>query len=245
MFSLFRKVTLVLKNPHREGTVMNHTVLVTGSSRGIGLELCKQLNERGDRVIATCRQSTDALAALDVEVLENVDVSDPKSLKLLSARLKERKIDWLVNNAGVLQSFSLDDLDMDCIANFKKMFDVNSLGPLLATKSLLKHLGSGSKVGLITSRMGSIADNDSGGSYGYRMSKAAANAAGKSLAIDLKSQGIAVGILHPGYVRTDMTGHSGLMDADESVIGLIERMDNLNLTNTGSFWHTNGDLLSW
>ena len=224
---------------------MNQTILVTGSSRGIGLELCKQLNERGDRVIATCRQSTDALAALDVEVLENVDVSDPKSLKLLSARLKERKIDWLVNNAGVLQSVSLDDLDMDCIANFKKMFDVNSLGPLLATKLLLKHLGSGSKVGLITSRMGSIADNDSGGSYGYRMSKAAANAVGKSLAIDLKSQGIAVGILHPGYVRTDMTGHSGLMDADESVIGLIERMDNLNLTNTGSFWHTNGDLLSW
>jgi NAD(P)-dependent dehydrogenase (short-subunit alcohol dehydrogenase family) len=207
--------------------------------------LCKQLNERGDRVIATCRQSTDALAALDVEVLENVDVSDPKSLTLLSARLKERKIDWLINNAGVLQSFSLDDLDMSCIANFKKMFDVNSLGPLLATKLLLKHLGSGSKVGLITSRMGSIADNDSGGSYGYRMSKAAANAAGKSLAIDLKSQGIAVGILHPGYVRTDMTGHIGLMDADESVIGLIERMDNLNLTNTGSFWHTNGDLLSW
>lgn len=224
---------------------MNHTVLVTGSSRGIGLELCKQLNERGDRVIATCRQSTDALAALDVEVLENVDVSDPKSLTLLSTRLKERKIDWLINNAGVLQSFCLDDLDMSCIANFKKMFDVNSLGPLLATKLLLKHLGSGSKVGLITSRMGSIEDNDSGGSYGYRMSKAAANAAGKSLAIDLKSQGIAVGILHPGYVRTDMTGHSGLMDADESVIGLIERMDNLNLTNTGSFWHTNGDLLSW
>ena len=224
---------------------MNHTVLVTGSSRGIGLELCKQLNERGDRVIATCRQSTDALAALDVEVLENVDVSDPKSLTLLSARLKEQKIDWLINNAGVLQSFSLDDLGMSCIANFKKMFDVNSLGPLLATKLLLKHLGSGSKVGLITSRMGSIADNDSGGSYGYRMSKAAANAAGKSLAIDLKSQGIAVGILHPGYVRTDMTGHIGLMDADESVIGLIKRMDNLNLTNTGSFWHTNGDLLSW
>ena len=224
---------------------MNHTVLVTGSSRGIGLELCKQLNERGDRVIATCRQSTDALAALDVEVLENVDVSDPKSLTLLSARLKERKIDWLINNAGVLQSFSLDDLGMSCIANFKKMFDVNSLGPLLVTKLLLKHLGSGSKVGLITSRMGSIADNDSGGSYGYRMSKAAANAAGKSLAIDLKSQGIAVGILHPGYVRTDMTGHIGLMDADESVIGLIKRMDNLNLTNTGSFWHTNGDLLSW
>lgn len=224
---------------------MNQTVLVTGSSRGIGLELCRQLNERGDRVIATCRRSTDALKALDVEVFENVDVSDPKALNLLSDRLKRRRIDWLVNNAGILQSFGFNDLDTNCIANIKKMFEVNSLGPLLATKSLVKHLDSGSKVGLITSRMGSISDNDSGGSYGYRMSKAAANAVGKSLAIDLKSQGIAVGILHPGYVRTEMTGHNGLMDVDESAIGLIDRMDNLNLTNTGSFWHTNGDLLSW
>lgn len=224
---------------------MNQTVLVTGSSRGIGLELCRQLNERGDRVIATCRRSTDALKALDVEVFENVDVSDPKALNLLSDRLKGRRLDWLVNNAGILQSFGFNDLDTNCIANIKKMFDVNSLGPLLATKSLVKHLDSGSKVGLITSRMGSISDNDSGGSYGYRMSKAAANAVGKSLAIDLKSQGIAVGILHPGYVRTEMTGHNGLMDVDESAIGLIDRMDNLNLTNTGSFWHTNGDLLSW
>jgi len=224
---------------------MNQTVLVTGSSRGIGLELCRQLNERGDRVIATCRRSTDALKALDVEVFENIDVSDPKALNLLSDRLKGRRLDWLVNNAGILQSFGFNDLDTNCIANIKKMFEVNSLGPLLATKSLVKHLDSGSKVGLITSRMGSISDNDSGGSYGYRMSKAAANAVGKSLAIDLKSQGIAVGILHPGYVRTEMTGHKGLMDVDESAIGLIDRMDNLNLTNTGSFWHTNGDLLSW
>ena len=224
---------------------MSRTVLVTGSSRGIGLELCRQLKERGDHVVATCRRSTDALSALDVEVLEDVDVSDPESLNLLSIRLMERKIDWLLNNAGILQSFGLNDLDANCSVKFKKMFDVNSLGPLLATKSLLKHLDRGSKVGLITSRMGSIADNDSGGSYAYRMSKAAANAAGKSLSIDLKSHGISVGILHPGYVRTDMTGHNGLMDVDEAVIGLIERMDNLNLTNTGSFWHTNGDILPW
>jgi len=224
---------------------MSRTVLVTGSSRGIGLELCRQLKERGDHVVATCRRSTDALSALDVEVLEDVDVSDPASLNLLSIRLMERKIDWLLNNAGILQSFGLNDLDANCSVKFKKMFDVNSLGPLLATKSLLKHLDRGSKVGLITSRMGSIADNDSGGSYAYRMSKAAANAAGKSLSIDLKSHGISVGILHPGYVRTDMTGHNGLMDVDEAVIGLIERMDNLNLTNTGSFWHTNGDILPW
>jgi NAD(P)-dependent dehydrogenase (short-subunit alcohol dehydrogenase family) len=93
--------------------------------------------------------------------------------------------------------------------------------------------------------MGSIADNDSGGSYGYRMSKAAVNAAGKSLAIDLKPRGIAVAILHPGWVKTDMTGHGGLVDTDESVSGLIERLNELNLENTGSFWHMNGELLPW
>jgi len=106
-------------------------------------------------------------------------------------------------------------------------------------------LKAGAKIALVTSRMGSIADNDSGGSYGYRMSKAALNAAGVSLARDLQARGIAVAILHPGYVRTDMTGHSGLIDVDEAVNGLLERIDELNLDNSGSFWHRNGELLPW
>jgi NAD(P)-dependent dehydrogenase (short-subunit alcohol dehydrogenase family) len=125
------------------------------------------------------------------------------------------------------------------------MFEVNSLGPLLTTLALVNNMGKGSKVGIITSRMGSIDDNGSGGSYGYRMSKAAVNATGKSLAIDLKPRGIAVAILHPGWVKTDMTGHRGLIDTTESVSGLIERMKELNLENTGSFWHTNGEQLPW
>ena len=106
-------------------------------------------------------------------------------------------------------------------------------------------MSQGSKVGIITSRMGSIADNDSGGSYAYRMSKAAVNAAGKSLSIDLKPKGIAVAILHPGWVRTDMTGHGGLIDADESAKGLLDRMAELNLDNSGTFWHMNGEVLPW
>ena len=93
--------------------------------------------------------------------------------------------------------------------------------------------------------MGSIADNDSGGSYGYRMSKAALNAAGASLAIDLRPRGISVAILHPGYVRTEMTGNAGLIDADESVSGLLKRIDELTPDNSGSFWHSNGDVLPW
>jgi len=224
---------------------MSKIALVTGSNRGIGLELCTQLKQRAFDVIATCRQSSSALDALAVEVIEDVEVSDLKSLASLVEKLADRRIDWLINNAGIADGIAMDALDDRAIASCKRMFEINSLGPLLVTQALLGNLGEGSKVGIITSRMGSIADNDSGGSYGYRMSKSAVNAAGKSLAIDLKPRGIAVGILHPGWVRTDMTGHSGLIDTDESAAGLLARMEELNIDNTGSFWHTNGELLPW
>ena len=224
---------------------MSQRVLVTGTNRGIGLELCRQLKQRGDEVIATCRKASKELKDLDVEIIEGVEVSDPRSLSGLAEKLDGRKIDWLINNAGIAGGLGLSDIDVDAIESFKRMYEVNSLGPLLTTQTLLNNLNEGSKVGIITSRMGSVADNDSGGSYAYRMSKAAVNAAGKSLSIDLKSKGISVGILHPGYVRTDMTNHNGLMDTDESASGLLARMDELNLNNTGSFWHSNGDLLPW
>lgn len=224
---------------------MTQTALITGSNRGIGLELCRQLKQRGFDVIATCRHRSPALNELGVEIIEDVEVSDPVSLHNLSDKLGDRKIDWLINNAGIAGGLGLADIDANTVESFKRMFEVNSLGPLLTTQALLKHLPNGSKVGLITSRMGSIADNDSGGSYAYRMSKAALNAAGKSLSIDLKSKGIAVAILHPGWVRTDMTGHGGLVDADESAKGLLDRMAGLNLDNSGTFWHMNGDILPW
>ena len=224
---------------------MSQTALVTGSNRGIGLEFCTQLKQRGFDVIATCRKASKELNALGVEVIENVEVSDPTSLQALAAKLAGRPIDWLINNAGIAGSLGLSDIDVAAVESFKRQYEVNSLGPLLTTQILSNNLGDGSKVGLVTSRMGSIADNDSGGSYAYRMSKAALNAAGKSLSIDLKPLGIAVAILHPGWVRTDMTGHGGLIDTDESVSGLLKRMDELNLDNSGTFWHTNGEVLPW
>jgi NAD(P)-dependent dehydrogenase (short-subunit alcohol dehydrogenase family) len=224
---------------------MSQTALVTGSNRGIGLEFCKQLKQRGFDVIATCRKASSELEALGVEVIENVEVSDPTSLNALVEKLAGRQIDWLINNAGIAGGLGLSDINVEAVESFKRQYEVNSLGPLLTTQILSGNLANGSKVGLVTSRMGSIADNDSGGSYAYRMSKAALNAAGKSLSIDLKPQGIAVGILHPGWVRTDMTGHGGLIDTDESVDGLLKRMDELNLDNTGTFWHTNGEVLPW
>lgn len=224
---------------------MAKTALVTGSSRGIGLEFCTQLQQRGFDVIATCRSATPALQALGVEVIEHVEVSDPDSLHQLVEKLDGRKIDWLINNAGIAGGLGLNDISTTAIERSKRMFEVNSLGPLLVTNALMHNLSKGSKVGLVTSRMGSIADNDSGGSYAYRMSKAALNAAGKSLSIDLKPQGIAVAILHPGWVRTDMTSHGGLINTDESVDGLLKRMDALELSNSGTFWHTNGEELPW
>ncbi len=224
---------------------MSQTVLITGSNRGIGLALCQQLKHKGFHVIATCRQSSNALAALEVEIIENVEVSDQKSLLNLAKHLSGRKLDWLINNAGIANGISMDRLDEDSIVSCKRMFEVNSLGPLLTTQALLNNLRDGSKVGIITSRMGSMDDNDSGGSYGYRMSKAAVNSAGKSLSVDLKPQGIAVAILHPGWVKTDMTDHNGLIETDESAAGLIARMEALTLENTGGFWHSNGELLLW
>lgn len=221
------------------------TALVTGANRGIGLALSTQLAVRGMDVIGVCRQSSSALAAPNIEVIENIDVSNPENLASLASQLSGRRIDYLINNAGIADGIAMDDLDARAIASCKRMFEVNSLGPLLTTQALLGCLGEGSKVGIITSRMGSVDDNDSGGSYGYRMSKAAVNAAGKSLSIDLKPRGIAVGILHPGWVRTDMTGHGGLIDTDESARGLLARMDELNLSNTGTFWHMNGEQLPW
>ena len=218
------------------------TTVVTGSNRGIGLELCRQASARGDSVYALCREVSKELESLPVRIIADVDVSADQSIQQLPSRLKGVDIDILINNAGILSRQSLDNLDLDAI---RHQFEVNSLGPLKITQSLLGNLKSGAKVAIVTSRMGSIADNTSGSHYGYRMSKAAVNMAGVSLARDLESRGIAVVLLHPGYVSTDMTGHSGSVQPDESVRGLLTRIDELTMATSGSFKHMNGETLPW
>ena len=220
------------------------TYLVTGANRGIGLEICRQLVARGEEVIAVCRSSSDELGSLGVEVVDGIDVSEPADAAALAGRLSGRQIDVLINNAGILRRDGLSEIAAstdDLLVQFR----TNSIGPILVTQALLSNLHRGSKVGIVTSRMGSVTDNTSGGAYGYRMSKAAVNIAGVSLAHDLKDRGVAVALLHPGYVRTDMTGHEGFVDADESARGLIERMDELTLETSGGFWHANGETLPW
>jgi NAD(P)-dependent dehydrogenase (short-subunit alcohol dehydrogenase family) len=217
------------------------TVLITGANKGIGLELTKQLSERGDAVIALCRKTSDELEALGVRVFRGVDVTDQDALDTVAGDLGDTPIDILINNAGIFENETLDDLDFDRI---RKQFEVNALGAIRVTSTLKSHLGKGSKIIILTSRMGSIDDNTSGSFYGYRMSKAALNMAGVNLAHDFRGKGVAVAILHPGMVATEMTGRHGI-PTSESAQGLIARIDELQLADSGGFWHANGDRLPW
>lgn len=218
------------------------TVVITGANRGIGLEFVKQYLAKGETVIALCRKASEELTKTGAQVIENVDVSDTNSLEAALPALQGLSIDLLINNAGVLRNESLHDMSA---SNIEYQFRVNALGPLVVTQMLQHQLGKGAKVALITSRMGSVTDNTSGGRYGYRMSKAALNIAGVSLAQDLKQQEVAVALLHPGYVQTDMVNNTGDITAAVSVERLIQRIEDLNMSNTGTFWHSNGDVLPW
>jgi len=221
------------------------TTLITGANRGIGLALAAHHAARGEHVIGVCRQSSRELAALGVRVESGVDVTDLATLAALRERLADIAIDRLILNAGVLHKESLGALDAAAFEHMRRQFEINALGPLRVVEALHSNLRVGSKIGIITSRMGSIADNGSGGYYGYRMSKAAVNAAGKSLAEDLRSRGIAVFMLHPGYVSTAMTGHSGDITPEQAAANLTARLDELDLGQTGTFWHANGQPLPW
>lgn len=220
---------------------MSH-VFVTGANRGIGLELCRLFHARGDSVIAACRKSSPELEDLGVRVEVGVDVGSDEAIKALGKRLEGQRIDILVNNAGILERHGLDSFVLESI---RRQFEINALGPLRVTAALLSKMPSGGKVVIVTSRMGSIADNGSGGSYGYRMSKAAVNMAGASLAHDLRPRGISVLLVHPGYVKTEMTAGHGNVTAAQSASMMIERIDQLTLESSGSFLHANGERLPW
>ncbi|MGY4878407.1 SDR family oxidoreductase [Vreelandella aquamarina] len=221
---------------------MTGTLVITGANRGVGLALAEQYHQAGWRVIGVCRESSDALQAVAARVIDGIDVTQAESVTALAKALEGESLDLLINNAGLLQDESLGSIDFDSI---RTQMEVNAYAPLRVTEALVPLMQKGSKVANITSRMGSIADNDSGGRYGYRASKAALNAFGKSLAMDLKPQGIAVAQLHPGYVKTRMVNFGGMISPEEAATGIIARIEALTLDNTGSFWHSNGDPLPW
>ncbi|MEC7815939.1 MAG: SDR family oxidoreductase [Pseudomonadota bacterium] len=220
----------------------SQVVVITGANRGIGLELARLYARQGCEVIGVCRQSSDELAEVATQVIDGVDVTTEAGIEKLTAGLAGKRISLLINNAGLLQDEQLGSIDFDSI---RTQMEINAYAPLRVAEALVPLMGQGSKIANITSRMGSIADNDSGGRYGYRASKAALNAFGKSLAMDLKPKGIAVVQLHPGYVKTRMVNFGGLITPEESARGLADRIANLSLENTGTFWHSNGEELPW
>ncbi|EON91378.1 short chain dehydrogenase/reductase family oxidoreductase [Marinobacter lipolyticus SM19] len=220
----------------------NQTVVITGANRGIGLELARHYAGKGCQVIGVCREASAELQETAAKVIEGVDVTSDAGIQKLVKELDGQTIDLLINNAGLLQDEKLGSIDFDSI---RTQMEINAYAPLRVAEALVGQIPYGGKIANITSRMGSIADNDSGGRYGYRASKAALNAFGKSLAVDLQPKGIAVAQLHPGYVKTRMVNFGGLITPAESAKGLAERIEELNLDNSGSFWHSNGELLPW
>ncbi len=219
-------------------------VIITGANRGIGLAITRILASRGDQVVAVCRETSDELDQLADQVITGIDVADANSVSGLTTVLAELcpKVDVLINNAGIFENETLDNMAFDQI---EQQLQINAIAPLRMTMAILPLMSEGGKVANITSRMGSMADNTSGGYYGYRASKAALNAFGKSLAMDLEPRGIAVAQLHPGFVQTRMVNFAGDITPEGAATGLVSRIDALDLRTTGTFWHANGDTLPW
>lgn len=225
---------------------MNNLVVITGANRGIGLALSQQFLAQGDKVFALCRKSSAELTQLaatnELEIVENIDVATAQGIDNLTTALAGVQVDVLVCNAGILRDESLTDFNTETI---REQFEVNALAPLSVAHALQTNLVSGSKIAMITSRMGSIEDNTSGGRYGYRMSKAALNIASVSLAKDLEGSGIAVGIYHPGYVQTDMVNYGGDISSNECAGKLVSLINSLTMAESGVFKHSNGSVLPW
>lgn len=221
---------------------MSKNIVITGANRGIGLALTKQFLSRGYQVYALCRQSSEQLSGTTAIVIENVDVATDEGLSAMVDGLAGIKVDVLICNAGILRDEGLGRLNNETIVD---QFMVNSLAPINVVDRLLSQLATGSKIAMITSRMGSITDNGSGGRYGYRMSKAALNAASMSLAKDLANDDISVGIYHPGYVQTDMVNHGGDISADVCAERLTNLIEQQSMADTGVFKHSNGEILPW
>lgn len=226
--------------------------VVTGANRGLGLEFTRQLSDRGDSVVATARRpgEADELNALADAADRSVDVhpldiTDPESVAAFGDELEGHRLDVLINNAGRLtRGGGPDDFDFDEI---RGDFEVNAVGTLRVVEALVDEVrgDGGGKIVNVTSKMGSIADNGSGGSYAYRMSKCALNMATRSLALDLDSDGVVAFVIHPGWVRTRMGGDNALISPEKSVRHMIERIDEAGPEQAGEFLEWDGGTVPW
>lgn len=230
------------------------TVLITGSSRGLGLEWARQLAAAGWRVHATCRHPSEAedLRALgnahSAVTIYRLDVTQQDQVQALAMMLGDEAIDLVINNAGVYFEKLLPDA-LGCLryADWEATFQVNTIGALRVSESFLEHVARSRRrliVG-ITSHMGSITEIEGPGSYYYRSSKAALNAAMKGLSLELKPRGVGVLLLHPGWVQTRMGGSSARIPASESVAGMRRQIERFTLADTGRFLRYDGTEIPW
>ena len=227
------------------------TVLITGANRGLGLEFCRQYVQAGWQVIAGCRQVDKAEALMQLAglypalLVVPLDIQKHQQVEALASQLEQTPIDLLISNAGVYgDRHTFGDLDYNA---WRDTLETNVLSAMKLAEVFASHLAA-SESGLfvaISSLMGSMADNGSGGSYLYRSSKAALNAVMKSLSFDFAKQGTGVLIFHPGWVRTDMGGPNGLIEAPESVAGMRQQIEQFNISQTGSFIKYDGTAMPW
>jgi NAD(P)-dependent dehydrogenase (short-subunit alcohol dehydrogenase family) len=229
------------------------TILITGANRGLGLEFCRQYSEQDIHIIACCR-NPDSATELQAIAITNprlsiyaLDVNNFNQIDALAQQLSDKTIDILLCNAGVYgdtKKHSFGALDYQI---WEQTLRINTLAPVKLAESFLPNLlkSTSPKLIAMSSLMASISDNSSGGSICYRSSKAALNAAMKSLAINLKEQNIAVLILHPGWVKTDMGGSNAPLNTQDSIIGMRQVISDFNLSNSGAFLNYRGDALAW
>jgi len=230
----------------------NPTILITGANRGIGLELTEQFAEDGWQVLACCRNPADAgkLQALierDLAIeLHALDVTNYQQIASLADQIGNRPIDILLSNAGIYGSKGVGFGEVDA-QEWRQVLEVNTIAPLMLVQSFVEQVAASQQklVAVISSKVGSIADNSSGGSYIYRSSKTAVNQVVKSLSIDLASRDISVMSLHPGWVKTDMGGPNAEISTDESVSGLKSILQSAGLAQSGQFIEFNGNSIPW
>ncbi|MBI1191032.1 MAG: SDR family NAD(P)-dependent oxidoreductase [Tepidisphaera sp.] len=223
---------------------MAGTYVVTGASRGIGLEFCRQLSKRGERVIGVTRSPAPALAELGVRT-ELADVTNPAQVAALGQRLAGEAVDVLINNAGVSSKANrLDDLSLEELA---RVFAVNASSPLVVTRAMMPGLRAGARrlIINISSQLGSITNNTGGSSYPYRASKAALNMLTVSLANELRPEGFTCVTVHPGWVQTDMGGPNATLTPPQAVASMLGVFDKLTAGDTGRFLNYDGKTLPW
>jgi NAD(P)-dependent dehydrogenase (short-subunit alcohol dehydrogenase family) len=226
-------------------------IVLTGASRGLGLEFTRRYLEAGHRVVATCRHPDRARGLHELAErhggqlrIAACDVADPAACARIADLVPSDRIDLLIHNAGVFggDDETIEEVDLDEVA---RAFDVNALGPLRVTRGLWWRLGEGSRIVAVTSLMGSIADNTSGGRYGYRMSKAALNMAVRCLGHDCRPRGMVSFAIHPGWVRTDMGGPSAPLSIEESVASMVATIASRTVEHDGMFFDRDGEVLPW